>query len=80
MKGGTIREGRKEEGHTLTDIRTMNIVVISPTKRTLEAPDFQPNHQRITVPSPRQNIATSTFLAGTTVEEVMRIPHQCITT
>ena len=80
MKGDTIREGRKEEGHTLTDIRTMNTVVIGPTKRTMEAPNFQANHQRITVPSPCQNIATSIFLASTTGEEVMRIPQQCITT
>ena len=83
MKGDTIREGRKEEGHTLTDIRTMNTVVIGPTKRTMEAPNFQANHQKITVPSLRQNIkkkATSIFLASATGEEVMRIPQQCITT
>ena len=55
MEGGTIQEGRKEEGHTLTDVRMRNTVVIRLTKRTLEPPNFKPN-QRITAPSPCQNI------------------------
>lgn len=53
---GTIREERKEEGHTLIDVRMMNAVVIGPTKRTLEPPNSRSNHQRITAPSPCQNV------------------------